>query len=61
MPVILNPQGYELWLDPAIKKPRLLDLLLRSDPAQRMTAYPINTLNNPEKRRSLFACCRVER
>lgn len=36
IPVILDPQDYQLWLDSATKEPRLLDPLLRPYPADRM-------------------------
>ncbi|MGH8646950.1 MAG: SOS response-associated peptidase family protein [Gammaproteobacteria bacterium] len=57
MPVILDPEDYELWLDPATQKPRLLDWLLRPYPAERMIAHPISTrVNNPKNDdRSLLA------
>ncbi|MGH8646969.1 MAG: SOS response-associated peptidase [Gammaproteobacteria bacterium] len=57
MPVILDPEDYELWLDPATKDPRLLGPLLRPYPAERLIAYPINTRVNDPKNddRSLLA------
>jgi putative SOS response-associated peptidase YedK len=48
MPVILDKQDYDLWLDPAIQDPETLQPLLRPYPAEAMTAYPVSTLvNNP--------------
>ena len=48
MPVILAPQDYNLWLDPAIQKVERLESLLRPYPSEEMTAYPVSTrVNNP--------------
>ncbi len=57
MPVILDAEDYDLWLDPATKEPRLLESLLRPYPMERLTAYPISTrVNNPKNDdRSLLA------
>ncbi|MEW6494911.1 MAG: SOS response-associated peptidase [Cyanobacteriota bacterium] len=46
MPVILDPKDYELWLDPEVKKPELLQPLLRPYPPEEMTAYPVSKLVN---------------
>jgi putative SOS response-associated peptidase YedK len=46
MPVILPPETYEQWLDPAEKKAADLDRLLTPLPAKQMTAYPVSTLVN---------------
>lgn len=48
MPVILSPQDYETWLDPAFQHLDTLNSLLRPFPAEHMTAFPVSTLvNNP--------------
>lgn len=48
MPVVLAPEAYELWLDPAEQAPDRLDPWLGPYPASEMTAYPVSTLvNNP--------------
>jgi putative SOS response-associated peptidase YedK len=48
MPVILEQQDYDLWLNPQVQTPQLLQQLLRPYPAPAMTAYPVSTLvNNP--------------
>lgn len=48
MPVILEPQDYDLWLDSQVETPQTLQQLLRPYPAPAMTAYPVSTLvNNP--------------
>ncbi len=46
MPVILDPEAYELWLDPEVKKPELLQPLLQPYPTEQMTAYPVSKLVN---------------
>jgi putative SOS response-associated peptidase YedK len=48
MPVILNPQDYDLWLNPEVQDPEALQKLLRPYASSEMTAYPVSTLvNNP--------------
>ena len=48
MPVILAPQNYETWLDPAFQHVDTLNALLRPFPTEHMTAFPVSTLvNNP--------------
>ena len=48
MPVILAPQDYETWLDPAFQQVATLNTLLRPFPAEHMTAFPVSTVvNNP--------------
>lgn len=48
MPVILDPKDYDLWLDSEVKKPELLQPLLRSYQTEEMTAYPVSkTVNKP--------------
>jgi putative SOS response-associated peptidase YedK len=48
MPVIIPPESYDLWLDPSVRKPDLLQPLLRPYPAAEMVAYPIDErVNNP--------------
>ncbi len=46
MPVILPPEAYDVWLDPAEQKPAVLDGLLKPYPAELMTAYPVSRLVN---------------
>jgi len=49
MPVILPPEAYELWLDPAERTPDQLNGLLKPYPAELMTAYPVSKLvNSPQ-------------
>ena len=48
MPVILPPEAYTQWLDPAEQKPDTLQPLLKPYPAEEMTAYPVSRqVNNP--------------
>lgn len=48
MPVILPPDAYDRWLDPAERQPAELQDLLKPYPAEAMTAHQVSTLvNNP--------------
>jgi putative SOS response-associated peptidase YedK len=48
MPVILQPQDYEQWLDPAIQTGKSLQPLLRPYPDEAMMTYPVSkAVNNP--------------
>lgn len=48
MPVILEPKDYDLWLEPAVQKPDLLQQLLRPYRSEAMTCYAVSTkVNNP--------------
>ena len=46
MPVILPPQAYSSWLDPAIQDPRQLAPLLVPYPSDQMEAYRVGSLVN---------------
>jgi putative SOS response-associated peptidase YedK len=46
MPVILTPDAYTQWLDPAARTPESLKDLLKPYPSEKMTAYPVTTLVN---------------
>lgn len=48
MPVILDPQDYDRWLDPATSVDALRGLL-KPYPAERMEAYPVNRVVNSVK------------
>jgi len=49
MPVIISPEHYEEWLDPAPRAPESLQPLLQPYAAAAMAAYPVSTLvNSPE-------------
>lgn len=48
MPVILDPESWEAWLDPANHDQAKLQTLLQPYPADAMTAWPVSTrVNNP--------------
>ncbi len=49
MPVILDPDAYDLWLDTREQSPNELTGLLRPYPAEQMTAYPVSTTVNSPK------------
>src|ERR1039457_1752153 len=46
MPVILDPDGYDLWLDPGMTKVEAVSDLLRSCDARLMRCYPVSTRLN---------------
>jgi hypothetical protein len=48
MPVILESTNYDLWLDPTVQKPELLQPLLKPYNSNKLKAYPVSALvNNP--------------
>lgn len=48
MPVILPPEDYDLWLDPAVQERDRLEPLLRAFPPDAMEAFPVSRrVNNP--------------
>jgi putative SOS response-associated peptidase YedK len=49
MPVIIAPDRYDAWLDPATENPRQLAPLLAPFPSEAMEAYPVGgSVNNPK-------------
>jgi putative SOS response-associated peptidase YedK len=46
MPVILDSDSYELWLDPGMRKVPAASELLKPFEAERMRCYPISTRIN---------------
>jgi putative SOS response-associated peptidase YedK len=46
MPVILDPDGYDLWLDPGMKSADAASELLKPYDARLMRSYPIRTRIN---------------
>jgi putative SOS response-associated peptidase YedK len=46
MPVILPPEAYDEWLDPAEKQPEQVNGLLIPYPADHMQAHPVSTVVN---------------
>ena len=48
MPVILDPNSYDVWLDPAVQDVNTLNELLRPYTANEMVSYPVSIMvNNP--------------
>ncbi len=52
MPVILQQETYDLWLDPQVHDRELLQPLLHPYPSETMTSYPVTTLVNSPKNNS---------
>jgi putative SOS response-associated peptidase YedK len=46
MPVILDPDGYDLWLDPGMKDVAAASELLKPFDARLMRCYPVSTRIN---------------
>ena len=46
MPVILDPDSYDLWLDPGMTKVEAVSDLLKPCDAERMRCYPVSTRIN---------------
>jgi putative SOS response-associated peptidase YedK len=46
MPVILDPDGYDLWLDPGMKDVTTASKLLQPFNARLMRCYPVSTRIN---------------
>jgi putative SOS response-associated peptidase YedK len=46
MPVILNPDSYDLWLDPGMKDVSAVSELLRPYDARLMRCYPVSSRIN---------------
>jgi putative SOS response-associated peptidase YedK len=46
MPVILDPDGYDLWLDPGMKDVTAVSDLLKPCDDKRMRCYPVSTRIN---------------
>ena len=44
--VILDPDGYDLWLDPGMRDVSVASELLKPYDARRMRCYPISTRIN---------------
>ncbi|NMG11001.1 SOS response-associated peptidase [Brasilonema sp. UFV-L1] len=49
MPVILQEQDYDVWLNPEVQTPQLLQHLLHPYPSEAMTAYPVSKIVNSPK------------
>ncbi|MGF1673785.1 MAG: SOS response-associated peptidase [Rivularia sp. (in: cyanobacteria)] len=49
MPVILQPQNYEQWLDPQLQDTEILQQILQPYPAEQMSSHAVSTkVNNPQ-------------
>ena len=49
MPVILQTQDFQTWLDPRIQDPQILSSFLQPYPPEEMEAFPVSPLvNNPK-------------
>jgi putative SOS response-associated peptidase YedK len=46
MPVILDPDGYDLWLDPSMTNVGAASELLKPYDARQMRCYPVSTRIN---------------
>jgi putative SOS response-associated peptidase YedK len=46
MPVILNPDSYDLWLDPGMKRVETVSEFLRPREARLMRCYPVSSRIN---------------
>jgi len=46
MPVILNPDSYDLWLDPSMQNVAAISELLKPYDARLLRSYPVSTRIN---------------
>ena len=46
MPMILDAEAFDLWLDPGVTEPERLLPLLKPYPAEKMEAYPVSSVVN---------------
>jgi putative SOS response-associated peptidase YedK len=53
MPMILDRDDYEQWLDPGLKAPSTFTELLKPYPAKKMRSYPVSQLANSPKNEKL--------
>jgi putative SOS response-associated peptidase YedK len=49
MPVILNPEVYEKWLNAEIQKPKELESILKDGSINEMKYHPVSKLVNSVK------------
>ena len=52
MPVILDQEDFDLWLDPTVTDPLRVLPLLRPYPADKMKAYPVSSVVNSPRHES---------
>jgi putative SOS response-associated peptidase YedK len=60
MPVILDPDSYDLWLDPGMKDAEAAAEMLRPYDANAMSCYPIKTRINSVANDDKECAARVE-
>jgi putative SOS response-associated peptidase YedK len=60
MPVILDSDGYDLWLDPGMKNVAAVSELLRPYDARLMRCFPISTRINHVANDDVECCTPVE-
>jgi putative SOS response-associated peptidase YedK len=60
MPVILDPDNYELWLDPGMMNVAAASELLKPYDARQMRCYPVSTRINSVVNDDEGCCSRVE-
>jgi putative SOS response-associated peptidase YedK len=46
MPVILDPENYDAWLDPKIQDTTILQALLKPFPSEKMQSWPVARIVN---------------
>ena len=61
MPVIVDPEAYDLWLDPGIKDSRVVSEMLKSyNASHQMRCYPVSARINHTANDDEECCRRVE-
>jgi putative SOS response-associated peptidase YedK len=60
MPVILDPDNYDLWLDPALTKVNVISELLKPYDARLMRCYPVSSRINHVEHNGEECCRSVE-
>jgi putative SOS response-associated peptidase YedK len=60
MPVILDPDGYDLWLDPGMRDVTTVSELLKPCDARLMRCYPVSTRINHVANDDEECCAPVE-
>lgn len=60
MPVILDPETYDLWLDPGMTNTQVITELLKPCDAQSMRCYPVSTRLNHVANDDAECSCRLE-
>jgi len=60
MPVILNPESYDLWLDPGMKNTGIVSELLKPYDARAMRTYPVSQRINNAANEDPQCCVPIE-